>query len=217
MNEFKAGGYYDAGDHVKFNLPMSYAMTMLAWGGIDLYENYVAAGQIDYLVQIVNHAADYFVKCHPEKEVIYAQVGLGDVDHCFWVPPELMTMERPAVCKLTPENGASDVTAQMAAALASASILNKKVGNTEKAELYLKHAIEIYDFADKYRDVYGNPCPEGASFYPSASYKDELVWGAAWVYRASGDEKYYEKADSYYDSLGLSGRVLIGPISWDDA
>ncbi|ORY28533.1 hypothetical protein LY90DRAFT_705678 [Neocallimastix californiae] len=209
--------YYDAGDHVKFNLPMSYAMTMLAWGGIDLYDNYVAAGQIDYLVQIVNHGADYFVKCHPEKEVIYAQVGLGDVDHCFWVPPELMTMERPAVCKLTPENGASDVTAQMAAALASASILNKMVGNTEKSELYLKHAIEIYDFADKYRDVYGNPCPEGASFYPSASYKDELVWGAAWVYRASGDEKYYEKADSYYDSLGLSGRVLIGPISWDDA
>jgi hypothetical protein len=211
------GGYYDAGDHVKFNLPMSYAMTMLAWGGIDLYENYVAAGQIDYLVQIVNHGADYFVKCHPEKEVIYAQVGLGDVDHCFWVPPELMEMERPAVCKLTPENGASDVTAQMAAALASASILNKKYGNTEKAELYLKHAIEIYDFADKYRDVYGNPCPEGASFYPSASYKDELVWGAAWVYRASGDESYYKKADEYYDSLGLSGRVLIGPISWDDA
>ena len=126
-------------------------------------------------------------------------------------------MERPTVCKLTPENGASDVTGQMAAALASASILNKKYGNTEKAELYLKHAIEIFDFADKYRDVYNNPCPEGASFYPSASYKDELVWGAAWVYRASGDEKYYQKADEYYDSLALSGRNLIGPITWDDA
>jgi len=211
------GGFYDAGDHVKFNLPMSYAMTMLAWGGIDLYDNYVAAGQIDYLLQMVNHGADYFVRCHPEKEVIYAQVGVGDVDHCFWVPPELMTMERPTVCKLTPENGASDVTGQMAAALASASILNKKYGNTEKAELYLKHAIEIFDFADKYRDVYNNPCPEGASFYPSASYKDELVWGAAWVYRASGDEKYYQKADEYYDSLALSGRNLIGPITWDDA
>jgi len=36
---------------------MSYAMTMLAWGGIDLYENYVAAGQIDYLLQMVNHGA----------------------------------------------------------------------------------------------------------------------------------------------------------------
>jgi len=211
------GGFYDAGDHVKFNLPMSYAMTMLAWGGIDFYDNYVATGQLDYLLQMVNHGADYFVRCHPEKEVIYAQVGLGAIDHCFWVPPELMTMERPAACKLTPENGASDVTAQMAAALASASILNKMVGNTEKSELYLKHAIEIYDFADKYRDVYGNPCPEGASFYPSASYKDELVWGAAWVYRASGDEKYYDKADEYYDSLALSGRNLIGPITWDDA
>jgi len=211
------GGFYDAGDHVKFNLPMSYAMTMLAWGGIDLYDNYVAAGQLDYLLQMVNHGADYFVRCHPEKEVIYAQVGLGAIDHCFWVPPELMTMDRPTACKLTPENGCSDVTAQMAAALASASILNRMVGNEDKAELYLKHAIEIYDFADKYRDVYNNPCPEGASFYPSASYKDELVWGAAWVYRASGDEKYYQKADEYFDSLALSGRNLIGPITWDDA
>jgi len=39
---------------------MSYAMTMLAWGGIDLYDNYVAAGQIDYLVQIVNHGAGIY-------------------------------------------------------------------------------------------------------------------------------------------------------------
>jgi len=128
-----------------------------------------------------------------------------------------MTMERPTACKLTPENGCSDVTAQMAAALASASILNRMVGDEERADLYLKHAIEIYDFADKYRDVYNNPCPEGASFYPSASYKDELVWGAAWVYRASGDETYYQKADEYFDSLALSGRNLIGPITWDDA
>ncbi len=26
------GGWYDAGDHVKFNLPMSYAASVMAWG-----------------------------------------------------------------------------------------------------------------------------------------------------------------------------------------
>ncbi|MGL5874424.1 MAG: glycoside hydrolase family 9 protein, partial [Xenococcaceae cyanobacterium] len=27
-----SGGYYDAGDHMKFGLPMAYSMSMLAWG-----------------------------------------------------------------------------------------------------------------------------------------------------------------------------------------
>lgn len=32
MTDEVLGGWYDAGDHVKFNLPMSYSASMLAWG-----------------------------------------------------------------------------------------------------------------------------------------------------------------------------------------
>src|SRR5262245_16881489 len=30
-----SGGYYDAGDHIKFGFPMAAAITTLAWGGVD--------------------------------------------------------------------------------------------------------------------------------------------------------------------------------------
>ena len=32
MTDEVTGGWYDAGDHVKFNLPMAYSASMLAWG-----------------------------------------------------------------------------------------------------------------------------------------------------------------------------------------
>ena len=32
MTDEILGGWYDAGDHVKFNLPMAYSASMLAWG-----------------------------------------------------------------------------------------------------------------------------------------------------------------------------------------
>ena len=41
------GGWYDAGDHVKFGLPMAFSATMLAWGAIAAPQGYTKAGQLD--------------------------------------------------------------------------------------------------------------------------------------------------------------------------
>merc|ERR1711983_605318 len=40
------GGYFDAGDYVKFNFPMAAATTLLAWGAGDFNTGYSAAGQM---------------------------------------------------------------------------------------------------------------------------------------------------------------------------
>ena len=61
------GGYYDAGDNVKFNFPQAAAMTLLAWSGIEFAEGYKKSGQFEYLLDAVKWGTDYFIKCHSEK------------------------------------------------------------------------------------------------------------------------------------------------------
>ena len=40
-----SGGYYDAGDTIKFGFPLAYSMTVLAWGGITYYDAYASIGE----------------------------------------------------------------------------------------------------------------------------------------------------------------------------
>ena len=44
-------GWLDAGDNVKFNFPMAYSVTTLAWGGIKYYDAYQKSDQLDDLSQ----------------------------------------------------------------------------------------------------------------------------------------------------------------------
>ena len=214
------GGYYDAGDNVKFNFPQAATITLLAWSGIDFKDGYKKANQYDILLDTVKWGTDYFIRGHPEKDVLYVQVGNGITDHGHWFPPEYINYEYPSY-KIDSENPGTEVAAETAASLAATSILFKDT-DSSYSELCLKHAIEIYDFADKYRGDYTQSVPGVVSFYASYSgYIDELVWGALWLYRATGEEKYYEKykevADKKYDSWDPKKFTgADGPISWDD-
>ncbi len=44
------GGWFDAGDHVKFGFPMAFTTTMLAWGAVEYRSGYTASGQLPYLL-----------------------------------------------------------------------------------------------------------------------------------------------------------------------
>src|SRR6185295_7668438 len=59
------GGWYDAGDHVKFGLPMAASATMLAWGIVENRSAYVSTGQLDTALDQLKWATDYFIKAHP--------------------------------------------------------------------------------------------------------------------------------------------------------
>ena len=116
------GGWYDAGDHVKFNLPMAYSAAMLGWSVYEDREAYEQSGQLEYILGDIKWVTDYLIKCHPEDEVFYYQVGDGNADHSWWGPCEVMTMNRPSYC-VTKDNPGAAVVGEAAAALAVASIV----------------------------------------------------------------------------------------------
>ena len=58
------GGYHDAGDHVKFGLPLASTLSSLAWGGLAFSEGYAIAGQTDELLDTVRWGTDYLLKAH---------------------------------------------------------------------------------------------------------------------------------------------------------
>merc|ERR1719499_2664744 len=146
------GGYHDAGDYVKFGLPMASAMTVLAYGGILYEDGYKEAGQYSYLQSTVKWGTDYLIKAHVSQNEFYCQVGNGDIDHAYPGRPETMDVERPAYA-LNPSKPGSDCAGESAASLASASILFQET-DPAYSSLLLQHAKELFSFADTYRGLY---------------------------------------------------------------
>nr|AGP76397.1 endo-beta-1,4-glucanase [Amitermes dentatus] len=205
------GGYFDAGDYVKFGFPMAATTTVLAWGLIDVIAGYSSAGALDDGRKAVKWATDYFIKAHTSQNEFYGQVGQGDLDHAYWGRPEDMTMARPAY-KIDMSRPGSDLAGETAAALAASSIVFKNVDGTYSNNL-LTHARQLFDFAKNYRGKYSDSITDARNFYTSADYSDELVWAAAWLYRATNDSSYLNDAESLYNEFGLQS--WGGGLNWD--
>ena len=119
-------------------------------------------------------------------------MGDPDADHKCWDRPEDMTEKRPLIQVNTSFPG-SDVAAETAAAMASASLVFKPIDSTY-SDLLLKHAKQLFTFADKYRGSYSMSIPEVQTYYNSTGYGDELLWAASWLYHATKDKSYFDYA-----------------------
>ena len=197
------GGYFDAGDHIKFIQPMAWSNTMLAWGGIDYKEAYQRSGQMDELRDAVKWGADWFLKAHEtdskgKTSRLWVQVG-DKSDHYHWVAPE--QIDKVTARKsyyIDASRPGSDAAAGSASALASASMLFKGADNAY-ADKLLKNAEALYEFAETYKGKYSDSVPQASPMYTSWSgYWDELAAGGAWLYKATGKQKYLDKAESYF-------------------
>ncbi|XP_070574024.1 endoglucanase E-4-like [Ptychodera flava] len=204
------GGYYDAGDHLKFSLTIAFAMGLLSWGYIEFPDAYESHGMTDKLMTTIRWGTDYLMKCHTEKDEFIYQVGNAGLDHGYWGRPEDMTMERPAyfITSNAGEEG-TEPTVGSAAALAAAAVAFKDHDPVYSITM-IAHARELYDLGNKYRANYQNN-----GYYKSSAYGDELCYSAVWLYKATGEERYLDDAKQHYEEFGLAGRGYS--FSWGDA
>ncbi|KAL5721472.1 cellulase [Ranunculus cassubicifolius] len=208
------GGYYDAGDHVKFGLPMAFSVSILSWGAIDFRKQITSNNQLGQVLDAIKWGTDYFMKAHTQPNVLWGQVGDGDSDHYCWERAEDMTTSRTAY-KIDPAHPGSDLAGETAAALAAASLAFKPY-NSAYSDLLLVHAKQLFSFADRFRGKYDDSIPSARKYYASVSgYSDELLWAATWLHRATGEEYYLKYVVDNADSLGGIG-ISVGEFSWEN-
>ncbi|XP_010028647.2 endoglucanase 24 [Eucalyptus grandis] len=210
------GGYYDAGDNVKFNFPMAFTATLLAWSVIEFGEVMPPAEQRNALVA-VRWGTDYLLKSISQlPNRIFVQVGDPNSDHDCWERPEDMDTARTAYVVDAP-NPASDVAGETAAALAAASMAFRS-SDPGYSETLLRNAIKAFDYADTHRGAYSDNanikddvCPFYCDF---DGYQDELLWGAAWLRRATQDNLYLDYIQNNGQTLGAEEN--INEFGWDN-
>ena len=209
MTDGVLGGWYDAGDHVKFNLPMAYSASMLAWGMYQYPDGLEKTGLAKTYQNNLEFVLDYLAECDKGTEAVF-QVGNGTIDHTWWGPIGLIkygmedsgTTYESARAVLKASKGCSAVFGEMAAALAAgAAALDGKIDASKKAS-YIEHAENLFKLADasKSDDVYNDS--DASGFYRSSHFYDELFYAANWLYIATGEKSYLDKATSYIPNLG---------------
>jgi len=220
------GGFYDAGDAIKFNYPMAWSMTMLSWSVIEYKAKYEAIGELDHIKELIKWGTDYILKTFNSSadtiDRIVAQVGLGDTskgssqpnDHYCWMRPEDIDYKRP----VTECHSCSDLASEMAAALAAASIVFKD--SKTYSDKLVKGAKALYKFGRLQRGRYSPNGSDQAIFYNSTSYWDEFVWGGAWMYFATGNNSYLTIATApgmaKHAGAYWFGSPNYGVFTWDD-
>ncbi|MFS8029857.1 putative cellulase [Helianthus anomalus] len=207
------GGYYDAGDNVKFGLPMAFTVTMMSWSIIEYGKQMATSGELGHAMDAIKWGTDYLIKAHPQPHVLYGEVGDGNTDHYCWQRPEDMTTSRKAY-RIDQNNPGSDLAGETAAAMAAAAIVFRRY-NPAYSKKLLTHAYQLFDFADKYRGKYDSSITVAQKYYRSVSgYADELLWAAAWLFKASGNQYYLNYLGRNGNALGGTGWSMT-EFGWD--
>ncbi|CAH9097994.1 unnamed protein product [Cuscuta europaea] len=192
---------------------MAFTTTMLSWSVLEYWRE-MGNNELENAKEAIKWGTDYLMKATSKVSdgVVFVQVGDPNSDHTNWERPEDMTTDRTAY-SVTTASPASEVPAEMAAALAASSLVFRKSDRDYPYQL-LQRAILVFEFADKYRgsikvcDAKDAMCPFYCSFN---GYEDELLWGATWLFKAT-------KNAYYWNYVNTNAKQIQGDVSefgWD--
>ncbi len=228
-----SGGWHDAGDQLKYLITGSYATAHMLKAyqmfpgqyddGVDSLGRQGANGIPDILDEAV-WGLQWILKMHPSPDLLFHQVA-DDRDHIGWKMPDddksdygwgensyrvvyFATGEPQGLGEyLSEATGVSNLAGRCAAALAMGYTIWKDDPQMKYfADRCLRSAKTVFELGLKNEgyqqgNSYGSPYR-----YTEDTWADDMEWGAAELYRATGDEKYLTMAKEY--------AAIAADISW---
>lgn len=224
VNDVVPGGWFDAGDHIKFSLTNAYTATILAWGIYQYKDAVKEAGLLDLYLDNLQWGLDYVAACDKGSKVI-GTIADDAFDHVWWGSAEVYMNKYILKGGSDPrpydEITCTSTVAQMAASMAAGYLVFKD----EKPDLaasYLEHAESLFKLADSTRDNTDQGVQGDGNYYKASDFYDDLFYAANWMYMATGDKKYLDLCESdYIPEFALEQqsdeRKFTWGFCWDDA
>lgn len=186
-----AGGFHDAGDAIKCGLTAGFTASTLGWMCYEYQDQFQETGTMEHYQLIMNEFCDFFkastTLSGDEVSSFVYEMGDDGKDHSTWYAPEKM-WDRDSSETYSVKDGASNVAAQYAAALAQNYIIS---GRQED----LTYATALYNFAAKYRKM-----TYDQSTYSDKDVQDDISWAAGWMYLATKQDDYLTENSKYTSS-----------------
>lgn len=187
-----AGGFHDAGDAIKCGLTAGFTASTLGWMCYEYQDQFQQTGTMEHYQLIMNEFCDFFkastTLSGDEVSSFVYEMGDDGKDHSTWYAPEKM-WDRDSSETYSVTDGASNVAAQYAAALAQNYIISGR-------EEDLTYATALYNFAAKYRKM-----TYEQSTYQDKDVQDDISWAAGWMYLATKQDDYLTENSKYTSSI----------------
>jgi endoglucanase len=226
------GGWHDAGDSLKYLITSSNAVAqmLLAWrlapavfgDAVNGLGQRLPNGQPDVLDE-AQWGIEWMLKLHPAPDQLFHQVA-DDRDHSGWRLPQedesdygwgkgkyrvlYFATGKPQGLKkyLSESDGVANIAGRYAAAMALAwDTWKGDPARRPLAERCLKAGVEVYALGRAKEGVQqGNSY--GAPYrYNESTWADDMEWGAAELFRATGERRYLDDARRYARLIASTG------------
>jgi len=228
-----SGGWHDAGDQLKYLITGSYATAhmLLSYSLYpDRFEDFTnALGQpgangIPDVLDEAKWGLDWIFKLHPAPDQLVHQVA-DDRDHRGWKMPDQDSSDygwgansyraayfadgKPQGLHLykSEATGVSNLAGRSAAAMARAArIWKEELDDPYFAGKCLEASRSLYNLG-KAKEGFQQGNSYGAPYrYGEETWADDMEWGAAELYKTTGEKSYLEDAKKY--------ARMAGTVSW---